>query len=333
MEQSATKSPSRSFTWVYILTLILALAMLGAGVWLVIQEQNWIMLACGGISVFIVATLWPLTSAFQAARREQGRILQHINETLDDRLEQMGIMLNLISEQQLISDRAKSIAFHDNDISAIRRVMQHLAAKGNWAAASALVGKVESVLNCPDEAATLRQELGRSHSGQVQKTILDAMTSIDRCARAERWAEAHEQARQLLEQFPDNDQVKALPGEIDNRRQQHKQRLIASWHDAVARKDIDGSIEILKQLDLYLTPAEAQHLQDSARSVFKEKLQLLRLQFATAVQDHRWAEAVSLGEQITTDFPNTRIAQEVSEKMEALRQRASQPEEEKTSAP
>lgn len=75
MEQSATKSPSRSFTWVYILTLILALAMLGAGVWLVIQEQNWIMLACGGISVFIVATLWPLTSAFQAARREQGRIL------------------------------------------------------------------------------------------------------------------------------------------------------------------------------------------------------------------------------------------------------------------
>src|SRR5690606_28340534 len=101
--------------------------------------------------------------------------------------------------------------------------------------------------------------------------------------------------------------------------------LIASWHDAVARKDVDGSIEILKQLDMYLTPAEAESMQETARTVFKEKLNLLRLQFASAVQEHHWAEAVDLGDQIMRDFPNTRIAQEVREKMDALRQRAAAP--------
>src|SRR4028119_1931189 len=125
--------------------------------------------------------------------------------------------------------------------------------------------------------------------------------------------------------FPDNEQVKNLPNEIDQRRQAHKKQLVDSWNDAVARHDVDGSIEILKQLDMYLTPAEAEGLQETARGVFKEKLNLLSKHFADAVRDHRWAEAVRVGDTISREFPNTRIAQEVREKMDALKQRAAEP--------
>ena len=125
--------------------------------------------------------------------------------------------------------------------------------------------------------------------------------------------------------FPDNEQVKNLPSEIDRRRQEHKKQLIDSWNDAVARHDVDGSIEILKQLDTYLTPTEAEGMQETARQVFKEKLNQLSKHFSDSVRDHRWADAIRVGDQISRDFPNTRIAQEVREKMETLRQRATEP--------
>jgi hypothetical protein len=95
-----------------------------------------------------------------------------------------------------------------------------------------------------------------------------------------------------------------------------------TWNEAVEKHDVDGSIEILKHLDMYLTPAEAEGMQEKARSVFKEKIGLLRMQFTMAVQDKRWAEAIRLGDSIMAEFPNTRMAQEVRDMMEMLRQRA-----------
>ena len=113
---------------------------------------------------------------------------------------------------------------------------------------------------------------------------------------------------------------------MENRRQQHKKQLIDSFHEALARKDTDGAIEIVKKLDLYLTPAEAESLQEAAHGVFKEKLNNLRTQFSVAVQDHNWAEAVRVGDIIIRDFPNTQMAKEVRESMDALRERAANPE-------
>ena len=130
-----------------------------------------------------------------------------------------------------------------------------------------------------------------------------------------------------MQMFPDNEQVRNLPVEIENRRQGHKRQLLSSWTDAVARHDVDGSIEILKQLDTYLTPAEAESMQETARSVFKEKLNNLGKQFSPAVQDHRWVEAIRVGETVIREFPNSRIAQEVRENMENLRQRAAEPQQ------
>jgi hypothetical protein len=94
---------------------------------------------------------------------------------------------------------------------------------------------------------------------------------------------------------------------------------------ALNRKDNDGAIEILKKLDLYLTRAEADVMQDTVRNLFKEKINDLRTQFALAVQDHRWGEAVRIGELIVRDFPNSGIAQEVKGRLDALRQRATEP--------
>jgi outer membrane protein assembly factor BamD (BamD/ComL family) len=66
-------------------------------------------------------------------------------------------------------------------------------------------------------------------------------------------------------------------------------------------------------------------MQETARGVFKEKMNILREQFAHAVQEQRWREAIRIGDAIIADFPNTKMAQEVREKMDVLRQRADEP--------
>ena len=102
----------------------------------------------------------------------------------------------------------------------------------------------------------------------------------------------------------------------------HKRSLLQAYGEAVRKNDVDKSIELLRELDRYLTPQEAAALEESVRGVFKAKLHNLGVQFAISVTDQQWADAVATGEEIIREFPNTRMAQEVREKMGLLRSRA-----------
>ena len=48
----------------------------------------------------------------------------------------------------------------------------------------------------------------------------------------------------------------------------------------------------------------------------------LGARFKLAVSDHRWEDAIIVGQQIVQDFPNTRMAQEVREMLPSLRDRS-----------
>ena len=67
-------------------------------------------------------------------------------------------------------------------------------------------------------------------------------------------------------------------------------------------------------------------MQETARGVFKQKIESLRNQFSSAVQAHRWQEAIRIGDTIIRDFPNSQMAKEVRDKMDALRERARESE-------
>ena len=71
-----------------------------------------------------------------------------------------------------------------------------------------------------------------------------------------------------------------------------------------------------------MTRAEAHNLETSAREVFKAKLLDLGVQFREAVTQKKWEDAVGIGEQIRREFPNSKMAQEVTESADALRAKA-----------
>jgi hypothetical protein len=324
-DSPAEKRDTASFTWIYLVAFVLALVTLGIGIYeLSVDTKEWTMLAAGCVSLVVVFAAWPLALTINGARTAARRDADEVSLGVTERLDQMSILMNLMSEQQLLSDRAKSVAFREKDRDALRRAIQEEMARQDWEAAFVLADEIERGFGYRAEADRFREEIKARRQETVRKQVADATAVIDRHTRGEQWTAAMREAERLQNVYPDNEQVRNLPMEIDARRQAHKKRLLDSWNDAVARHDVDGSIEILKQLDTYLTPAEASSMQETARGVFKEKLNNLGKQFSTAVQEHKWAESIRLGETIMRDFPNSRIAQEVKEKMDHLRQRAAE---------
>jgi hypothetical protein len=219
------------------------------------------------------------------------------------------------------------VAFRDNDRQALRKAIREEMNAKDWDAALVLANEMETQFGYTQEAATLRAEINNNRVEVVQRQISEAIALIDEHVRGERWSYAMREAERILQIYPKEEQVKKLPQDIENRRQAHKRQLLDSWKEAVARNDIDGSIELLKKVDPYLTPAEAASMQETARGVFRERLNNMRDRFAKAVHDEHWTEAIRIGESIMSEHPNSRLALEVKDTMETLKQRAKKPVE------
>ncbi len=322
------KRNTASVNWMYAVVLVVALAVFGVGIFLAVQppeRREWSMLAAGCIGLLLVLTTWPLAIALTAARDATARRNEEFATALGDRLQAMSVILNEVNENSSLSDRAKLVAYREKDRDALRRAIREDIAKRDWEAALVLADDMERLFGYRQEAMKFREDIHRAQEDIVRRQVNEAVGVIDRHCRAEAWSDALREAERLMNVYKNDAQVMALPQDIENRRLNHKRQLQDSFHDALKRKDNDGAIEILKKLDLYLTRSEADAMQDTVRNLFKEKINDLRTQFALAVQDHRWGEAVRIGEHIVRDFPNSGIAKEVKDKLDTLRQRAAEP--------
>ena len=320
----STSDSSPSIGAVYSVVFMLALVILGVGVAFAVRGQGLAVLAAGCASLVGVLIAWPIAIRLGTAARGQVDLTRQTNEKLDavaSRMDRVATSVAMISDQQLISDRAKQVAFREKDREAFRRAIQEDLSKNDYEAALALVDDMDREFGYKAEAGRLRQEVMARRDEAIKRQVDSALAIVDRHIEAEQWQVAFKEAERLKGLFPTQLRVQNLPAEIESRRQRVKQQLLTRWSDHVKAKDPDMAIGILKKLDVYLTPAEASTLQEDARMIFKEKLGMLRTQFTTAVQEHNWKDAVTVGEQIIADFPNTTMAQEVRTAMEAMKER------------
>jgi hypothetical protein len=233
-----------------------------------------------------------------------------------------------LAELAPLSDQAKSLLFRDRELEALREAIHEDLIKQDYRTAEALVESIESRLGFADEAARLREEVEASRSATLEEKIDQAIERIVGLCEVRNWSRAMRESQRVLRLFPDNPKVASLPERIKAARTAHKRELLQAYGEAVRKNDIDTGVELLKQLDMYLTPQEAAALEESARGVFKARLHNLGVRFAICVTDQRWDDAIAAGEGIITEFPNSRFAQEVREKMNLLRSRVAAEEAE-----
>lgn len=230
--------------------------------------------------------------------------------------------LDVIAENVQLSDAVRTLMHRDRERTALRLAINEEIIRGDMEAAYALVEQLEERHGYKVEAGRLRQEVDATCRRLNNQKVHEAVDQVRSLLDAQQWDAARRAMDRLLSNHPNSPEVKDLPRLFAVRRGEHKRRLLKDWDDAVRRNDVDRGILIIKELDQYLTRNEAAALEESARGVFRSKLHNLGLQFSFAVSEHSWLEALDVGRQIVQEFPNSRMAQEVRDRMHVLEKRA-----------
>ena len=287
------------------------------GTWLIIAGvAGW----CIGLVVDALVLL--------AIKIESNTQRQH-NELLDiyERLNRWDKTLNSIAESVGLSDASKSITHREQELAALRGAVRSDIRVHNWDMAAYLVGEMESRFGCEDEASRLRQELDDERASVFRRRLAQAIVRVEELFKAHDWVLAQQEIARLSHVLPDEPRVVGLKEALQRHREAHKKKLLEDWAESLRRDDIDGGIEVLKELDQYLTREESASIESSARDVFKRKLLQLRFRFQYAVTEGRWSDALEVGAQIMSEYPNARMAAEIEESLPTLRQRAGLPAE------
>ncbi len=244
--------------------------------------------------------------------------------SIETLLEVQGNAINKLVDLNTLSDQAKSLLYRNRELEALREAVQEDVMRQDYASAEGLIDSMESRLGFAAEAKRLRQDVQASKQITLDEKIDDALSRLEDIIARHDWPRAMREAQRLGELFKGHAKTTNLKQRIEKAMAHHKRALLQEYGEAVRKDDVDHSIELLKELDKYLTPQEAAALSESARGVFRAKLHNLGVQFAITVTDKQWSQAVDVGEEIMKEFPNTRMAQEVREKMDLLKTRAAE---------
>jgi tetratricopeptide (TPR) repeat protein len=277
-----------------------------------------VLLVYGAFAFLAYGLVRLMVTGHAALHRTAGRVgrIESISQEQHERLRELADLASL-------SEQAKSFVYREKEIEAIREIIRADVIRQDYETAKQLIDQLESRLGYVEEADRLREEVEASRSASLSEKIDKAVSMVQDSIVNRDWDKAFREAQRIRKIFPDNPKVASLGQRIETARATHKRELLQRYGEAVRKNDIDGGIELLKELDRYLTPQEAAALEESARGVFKAKLHNLGVQFAIFVTEQQWDKAIETGEEIIDEFPNTRMAHEVREKMDQLRARAS----------
>ena len=258
------------------------------------------------------------------------KILDLIDDTnakadkVADELEKLRQAVNQVNMSAHVSETAKTIAFRDNDMQTLRDAVFDKLQQKDFDSAYEIIDDIAHKTGYKKLANQLHVQADKYRDANDADRMNQMIGHIEKHLDDHQWAKASIQIELLVKEYPTSDKALAMRQRLLEKKEERKKVLLNAWDDAVKRQATDRSIEILRELDQYLTPNEGLALQEGARDVFRNKLHNLGVQFALAVSGKQWTKAVDTGEEIIRDFPNSRMAEEIREKLEALRTNAGQ---------
>lgn len=314
----------------YPLALLLSLAVFAAGTILIARPEErghllGVALSTSGVlGIVITIAVWPLAVLMRNTHRLLQQQADRAAAQATSTAARLDQHLSVIREQQLISDRTKSVAFREKDREALRRAISEELGRQDWEAARILVDSMASEFGNQAEVERWRADIATKADAAISAHLTQVRTELARFIATENWPRAFELAQSTAAAHPGHSAAAALPRQVEQDRATIKRKLMDDWNTAVETHNVELGVTTLKRLDAYLTPAEALANQETARTFFRERLTQLSDLFKTAVKEHQWPTAISLGELLINDFPNTRISQEVLQVMDDLKKRASE---------
>ncbi len=308
--------------YIIIYVAIVLLVVLTFAVNLFLTPQTNIMAQIlwllGGLAFFILlVSILSIISQISHNLTENMSFFEKVADSLDKNRE----VIKQINQNSRLSETAKSIAFRNADRQSLREAVFDKLQSQDFDTAYEIIDEIAHTTIYRELAKKLRTEADRYKNATDQERINQVIVNIEKLLDNYQWARASSQIERLISARPESQKARAMRQRLMDNKQDRKKELLRAWDEAVKRQDTDRGLEVLRELDLYLTPNEGLALQEAARDVFRTKLHNLGVQFSLAVSTKQWRQAFETGRQIMRDFPNSRMAGEIRERMEVLKQR------------
>lgn len=271
-----------------------------------------------GALVFISALLAMLSRVFKIldALRDNSVKLEQVTKAM----EKITSGLAQINHSTRVSETAKAIAFREADMQSLREAVFDKLQQQDFSAAEEIINEIAQRPEYKDLSEQLKVQTSRYHDATDQERLSQVVSHINKLLDDCQWGRASAQIEGLIKANPENEQAKSMRQVLLDKKQERKRILLAAWDDAIQNQETDRSLAILKELDQYLTPNEGLALQEAARDVFRTKLHNLGVQFAISVTEKRWVDALEIGQNIISDFPNSKMSEEIRSKLGVLKQ-------------
>lgn len=270
----------------------------------------------GIIGLLLVLTLAPVSFVLASLAADRH------TRVLISRVDELARSVRQVSEQAALSDDARRVIHRDSERQLLRQAIEEDIAHQDWDAAMVLVKELADRFGYRVDAEEFRVRIERARAETLARKVTDAVAVLDGFILQRRWDAAYEEAARIRRLYPDSPRIETLRSRVDHARGMFKQDLERRFLVAAKDGHAEDAVTLLKELDSYLTPEEAEPLRELARGVIGKHRDNLGAQFKLAVQDRRWREAVRFGEGIIAEFPNSRMAQEVRDLIDGIRSRA-----------
>ncbi len=298
--------------------MIVAAALSGAMVYYgsKLGDAGRLFMAIGGLGFIVVFAMAPIGFLLVLRTRERAPSNMEGGELVRS--------IERLVEHGSLSDEARRVLYRRHDRELLRKAIQEDIAAEDWDAAMVLVKELAERFGYRSDAEEFRARIEQARFDTVQRKVTEAIAHLDDLIVSRRWDQAAVEAARIGRLYPDSPRVEGLRHRVEQARVLYKSDLERRFLLAAEEDRIDEAMELLRELDAYLTEDEAGPYREVARGVIGKARDNLGVQFKLAVQDRRWDRAAHIGEQIIEQFPNSRMAQEVRGLLDGIRARIRQ---------
>ncbi len=316
MDQDGMLSPS----WIAAIygsaaALSAAVAMRG----LLTENDQWILF--GILAMLLTITTLPICIGLRSRGSsgtehsiESDRIrtqLKHLNDSIDS-----------LNENMILSDDARRVINRRKERDLLRKAIEEDIQSEDWDAGLVLVRELAERFGYRADAEEFRAKIEAARSQTMHRSVNQAIARLDVMIAEHKWEPAMREAARISRVYHDSPFVDGLRHRVETAKERYKYEIERKFLHAAQEDRIDQAMELLKEMDHYLTEHEAEQFQEVARGVIGKARDNLGVQFKLAVNDKAWDRAADVGQRIIEEFPNSRMASEIRTMIDSIRKRA-----------
>jgi len=305
------RAVGRMAGWSLSLAAVVSVGLLVWGVW----EREPALTGMGMLGLVLCGATWPIVVAPASAAHGDTNRLERRMQALQRAIEDL-------SEQQALSDDARRVLNRRGERDLLRKAIEEDIASEDWDAALVLVRELADSFGYRADAEEFRERIESARYETQERRVQAAIRGLDRLITDRRWDAAETEAARIMRLYPDSRYAEGLDRRVVEAREQYKLDLERRFLVAAKEDRVDEAMDLLRELDVYLTEAEAHHFEEVARGVIGKARENLGAKFKIAVHDRRWDQAAQIGERIIEEFPNSRMADEVRAVIDGIRAKA-----------